>query len=78
MGPASDPMSVVDSRLNVHGIERLRVIDASVMPKLVAAHTCAPTVMIAERAADFIKEDWSSSSRGATRVQTITIAEARL
>lgn len=78
MGPASDLMSVVDSRLNVHGIERLRVIDASAMPKLVAAHTCAPTVMIAERAADFIKEDWSSSSRGATRVQTTTIAEARL
>ncbi|KAK3835794.1 MAG: hypothetical protein JOS17DRAFT_734996 [Linnemannia elongata] len=78
MGPASDPMSVVDSRLNVHGIDRLRVIDASAMPKLVAAHTCAPTVMIAERAADFIKEDWSFSSRGATRVQTTTIAEARL
>ncbi|KAG0377707.1 hypothetical protein BGX24_005595 [Mortierella sp. AD032] len=78
MGPASDKMSVVDHRLNVHGVERLRVIDASVMPKLVAAHTCAPTVMIAERAADFIKEDWSSSlslSAPSTRGQT---PEARL
>ncbi|KAF9904852.1 hypothetical protein EC991_002280 [Linnemannia zychae] len=73
MGPVSDRMSVVDHRLNVHGIERLRVIDASVMPKLVAAHTCAPTVMIAERAADFIKEDWSSSL--ASQVET---TEARL
>ncbi|KAF9404050.1 hypothetical protein BGZ94_004403 [Podila epigama] len=58
MGPATDPMAVVDARLNVHGVERLRVIDASVMPKLPAAHTCAPTVMIAERAADMIKQDW--------------------
>jgi choline dehydrogenase len=77
MGPALDPTTVVDNRLNVHGIERIRVIDASVMPKLVAAHTCAPTVMIAERAADFIKEDWSSSTRTVRGVQT-TVAEARL
>ncbi|KAG0285050.1 hypothetical protein BGZ96_010658 [Linnemannia gamsii] len=77
MGPVSDPTTVVDNRLNVHGIERLRVIDASVMPKLVAAHTCAPTVMIAERAADFIKEDWSSYSRTGQGVQTSS-AEARL
>ncbi|KAF9162090.1 hypothetical protein BGX21_002609 [Mortierella sp. AD011] len=58
MGPSSDPLAVVDNRLRVHGIDRLRVIDASVMPKLPAAHTCAPTVMIAERASDMIKEDW--------------------
>lgn len=58
MGPTSDALAVVDNRLNVHGVDRLRVIDASVMPKLPAAHTCAPTVMIAERASDFIKEDW--------------------
>ncbi|KAF9931055.1 hypothetical protein FBU30_010884 [Linnemannia zychae] len=73
MGPAWDKMSVVDNRLNVHGIERLRVIDASVMPKLVAAHTCAPTVMIAERAADFIKEDWSSKQQSVKQT-----TEARL
>ncbi|KAF9916619.1 hypothetical protein BX616_003296 [Lobosporangium transversale] len=58
MGPTSDPLAVVDSRLNVHGIEKLRVIDASVIPKIPGAHTCAPVVMIAERASDFIKEDW--------------------
>ncbi|KAG0053336.1 hypothetical protein BGZ83_001301 [Gryganskiella cystojenkinii] len=55
MGPTTDRLAVVDSRLNVYGIDRLRVADASVMPKLPAAHTCAPTVMIAERAADIIK-----------------------
>ncbi|KAG0361447.1 hypothetical protein BG005_008325 [Podila minutissima] len=59
MGPTSDLLAVVDERLNVRGIERLRVVDASVMPKLPAAHTCAPTVMIAERCADMIREDWS-------------------
>ncbi|KAF9214288.1 hypothetical protein BGZ59_003966 [Podila verticillata] len=58
MGPASDPLAVVDARLNVYGIDRLRVVDASVMPKLPAAHTCAPTIMIAEKAADMIREDW--------------------
>ncbi|KAG0028998.1 hypothetical protein BGZ81_004224 [Podila clonocystis] len=61
MGPTSDPLAVVDARLNVYGIDRLRVVDASVMPKLPAAHTCAPTVMIAEKAADMIREDWKES-----------------
>ena len=50
----SDPDSVVDEQLRVRGVERLRVIDASVMPILVSANTHAATVMIAERGADFI------------------------
>ena len=52
-----DSMAVVDERLRVHGIEGLRVVDASVMPNLISANTHAPTVMIAERASDFILED---------------------
>jgi choline dehydrogenase-like flavoprotein len=54
MGVASDPMTVVDPRLR--GIERLRVIDASVMPTLTSGKTAAPTMMIAERGAKIIRQ----------------------
>ena len=55
MGPASDPMAVVDQYCRVHGLERLRVVDASVMPDIVRATTNATAIMIGERAADLIK-----------------------
>ena len=57
MGPASDPQAVVDARLRVHGIERLRVIDASIMPSVTSGNTNAPTMMIAEQGARFLRED---------------------
>lgn len=57
MGPASDPLAVVDERLRVHGIAGLRVIDASVMPTITSGNTNTPTAMIAEKGAEMVRQD---------------------
>ena len=54
MGPSSDPLAVVDSVLRAHGMNGLRVVDASVMPQVTTGNTNAPTIMIAEKAVDLI------------------------
>jgi choline dehydrogenase-like flavoprotein len=57
MGLPSDPTMVVDERLRVAGLERLRIIDASVMPSITSGNTNAPTMMIAEKGAAMLRED---------------------
>ena len=53
MGPG--PLDVVDAELRVHGLSGLRVVDASIMPRIVSGNTNAPTVMIAEKAVDLLR-----------------------
>jgi len=67
----SDPLAVVDEQLRVRGVEGLRVVDASVMPAIPRGHTNAPTIMIAEKAADLIKLDKQTGARAAQIVSTI-------
>ncbi|XP_074026207.1 glucose dehydrogenase [FAD, quinone] [Leptinotarsa decemlineata] len=58
MGPPTDRFAVVDNKLRVYGIKKLRIADASIMPKVVSGNTHASVVMIGERVVDFIKEHW--------------------
>ena len=55
MGPDSDPSAVVDGACRVHGLESLRVVDASIMPSIPSCNLNAPTIMLAEKAADLIR-----------------------
>ena len=53
MGPG--PLDVVDAELRVHGVQGLRVVDASIMPRIVSGNTNAPTIMLAEKAVDLLQ-----------------------
>lgn len=59
MGSPEDSSAVVDSRLRVKGVQNLRVVDASIMPTIPSVNTNGPTIMIAEKAADMVTEDWN-------------------
>lgn len=80
MGPDSDPLAVVNERLQVRGVGNIRVVDASIMPEVTTANTNAAAVMIGEKGAALIKEDWaaapvgSSTTAPATAVPTPTSA----
>jgi choline dehydrogenase len=65
MGPAADPLAVVDHDLRVHGLDGIRVVDCSIMPTLTSGNTNAPAVMIAEKIADRILADGARSARTA-------------
>lgn len=58
MGPLRDPLAVVDHELRVHGVRSLRVVDASVIPKVPSGNTNAPIIMIAEKASQLIRRAW--------------------
>jgi choline dehydrogenase-like flavoprotein len=57
MGRDSDPMAVADERLRIIGLDRIRVVDASVMPTITSGNTNSPTMMIAEKGAAMIIQD---------------------
>lgn len=58
MGPADDPMAVVDAKLRVYGIQGLRVIDASIFPTITNGNILAPVIMVGEKGADLVKALW--------------------
>ncbi|XP_039281977.1 glucose dehydrogenase [FAD, quinone] [Nilaparvata lugens] len=64
MGPPGDPTAVVNPRLQVYGINNLRVADTSIMPTVPGAHTQAGAYMVGEKAADYVKETWLSQFPG--------------
>jgi choline dehydrogenase-like flavoprotein len=71
-----DALAVVDHRLRVHGVEGLRVIDASIMPRTVGANPNATTVMIAEKGAAMLLQDAAQASSNAATASNSEVAAA--
>jgi len=69
MGPPDDPLAVVNPLLQVHGIDNLRVMDASIMPVVTSSNTNAPTIMIAEKGSDMIKQRWLTPVDGYYQIE---------
>lgn len=75
IGPRSDPMAVVDSRLRVHGVDRLRVVDASVFPRIPGFFIVTPTYMVSEKASDLLLKAARRRTRRRRRRPTTTDRE---
>ena len=63
MGPSTDPLAGVSPKFRVHGLRNLRVVDGSAMPEITNGNINTPILMMAERAADFVKSTWLKSAR---------------